>query len=105
MKEKPLYSTDENVRNQKDSGTQSPLSKGPFRVRLEKAGRAGKIVTVIFDIPLTEDKAHELRQTLQNQFGCGGTFKNATIELRGNLKDKVKQYFASQKWQIIDSGG
>ena len=107
MADRPVFSTDQKTQKSLKEKTKStgPLSSGPCRMRLEKKGRGGKTVTIIYDIPMTLEEAQKLRQTLQAQLGCGGTFKNDTIELRGDLREKVQKYFQSKGMKLVSSGG
>ena len=60
---------------------------------MEKKGRGGKVVTLLSDLPLELEKAKELMRSLQGEFACGGTLKESKIELRGDLREKVRDYF------------
>ncbi len=107
MNDRPVFSTDKKVSlaSEKIKDSHTKLSDGPARIRLEKNGRGGKMVTLIYDLPMTEAEANELRQKLQNQLGCGGTFKNGAIELRGDVREKARAYFANLGIKLIASGG
>lgn len=78
---------------------------GPSKMRLETAGRAGKAVTVLFNLPLTEDDARSLLKAMQGAFGCGGAMKNQTLELRGDVRVKVEEFFAKKNLKILRAGG
>ncbi len=80
-------------------------NKGPTKMRLESGGRGGKQVTVLFNLPFAEDEARDIMRTLQGRLGTGGTFKNGTIEFRGDVRAKVEEYFATQGLKIIRAGG
>jgi len=55
----------------------------------------GKEVTIISGIP--EDfNTKELVKYLKTKIGTGGTFKNGVIELRGDVRKKVKELLL--KW-------
>lgn len=107
MKDRPVFSTDKKapLASDKIKDSSAKLSEGPARMRLEKNGRGGKMVTLIYDLPMTEVEAQELRQKMQTQLGCGGTFKNGAIELRGDMREKAKAYFANLGLKIVASGG
>ena len=65
-------------------------------MRIETAGRAGKSVTVLFNLPFTEDEAMALMKQLKFSFGCGATMKNSTIELQGDVRNRVRVFFTKQ---------
>lgn len=60
-----------------------------INVKTEKK-RYGKISTLVNGF----DKSVDLKQitkALKNELACGGTFKDRTIELQGDHKEKVKK--------------
>lgn len=69
--------------------------KGKAVVRIEKNGRAGKIVTVIDQLPWNQEFLKNLTTKLKKQCGCGGTFKFnedkkvGMIEIQGEKRDLV----------------
>lgn len=66
-------------------------------LRIEKAGRGGKTVTIIERLPSNETYLKELSKTLKNKLGTGGTYKrdglNGIIELQGDKRQQVKEIF------------
>ncbi len=106
VKEKPVYSSakgDLRDKGPKASGYQK--SSGPAKMRLESNGRGGKVVTVLFNLPLEEQEALAMMKDLQGLLGIGATFKNHCIELRGDHRDRVADYFARQGLVIKRAGG
>ena len=71
-----------------------------MKLRVEKKGRAGKTVTVIYDLPFEESDAKALLKKLQAQLACGGSLKNSSIELRGDLREKLRSLFAKQGLEL-----
>lgn len=78
---------------------------GPAKMRLETSGRAGKAVTVLFNLPLDEVQARDLLKAMQASFGCGGAMKDQTLELRGDVRGKVEAFFAKKNLKIVRAGG
>lgn len=105
--DKPLYST-ATGRQAKEISKKTGAwhrGEGPAKMRLESKGRGGKSVTVIFNLAMTEDEARTLAGKLKSQFGCGGTLKDSTIELAGDMREKVEGYFQKNNMQIKRAGG
>lgn len=75
------------------------------RVGRETAGRRGKGVTTVFDLPLTEDQARELAATLKAKCGTGGTYKDGKIEIQGDHRDKVAGELEKLGYKVKRSGG
>jgi translation initiation factor 1 len=74
-------------------------------MRLETGGRGGKAVTVLFNLPVDEAEARAIMKEMQGKFGCGATIKESTIELRGDVRDRVEAFFAQRGMKIIRAGG
>ncbi|MEI6832645.1 MAG: hypothetical protein WCL28_01530 [bacterium] len=80
-------------------------SDGPTKMRLETNQRGGKSVTVLFNLPFDEREAKDLLKTMQSAFGCGGSMKEGTLELRGDVRVKVETFFAKKNLKIVRAGG
>ena len=61
------------------------------KLRVEKKGRGGKTVTVIYDLPTNEPFLKELAQRLKRECGTGGAVSENTIELHGEMRDRVRE--------------
>ena len=70
------------------------------KLRMEKKGRGGKTVTVVYDLPQNEAFLKELAQELKRTCGTGGAVAENTIELQGDLRDRVREYLAKKGWQV-----
>jgi translation initiation factor 1 len=80
-------------------------SVGPTKMRLETKQRGGKSVTVLFNLPLEQLEAKEILKSMQSAFGCGGAMKDNTLELRGDVRQKVEAFFAKRNLKIVRAGG
>ena len=80
-------------------------SNGPAKLRLEKKGRGGKQVTVLFNLPFEESEAKQLMKDLQSKLACGASFKDGCIYFNGDMRGKVEEFFASLGKKIVRSGG
>lgn len=60
------------------------------KLRTEKAGRGGKTVTVVFGLPRNHTFLTELCQELKRACGTGGTVVDDTVQLQGDLRDRVR---------------
>ncbi len=86
-----------------------PLELNPsshtLKIRLEKNGRGGKSVTVIFELPPHEIYFKELEKKLKNFCGTGGSFKNNMIEIQGDHREKIKTYLEKMGFKVKLAGG
>jgi translation initiation factor 1 len=58
---------------------------------MEKKGRGGKTVTVVYGLPDNEAFLKELSQKLKRACGTGGTVMDGGIELQGDLRERVRE--------------
>jgi len=70
------------------------------KLRLEKQGRGGKSVTVIYDLPNNAAFLKELSQELKRACGTGGTVAENTVELNGDLRDRVRDLLTKKGWTV-----
>ena len=75
------------------------------RITRETKGRKGKGMTVVRGVnPLTHDlKAH--CKKLKQLCGCGGSVKEQNIEIQGDVRQQVKQYFEALGLTVKLAGG
>src|SRR5438034_11195681 len=81
-------------RDCKCSSNRAPADRVPARIvakmRLEKKGRGGKTVTVVYDLPRNAAFLKELAQALKRGCSPGGAVGDGTVELQGDLRDRVR---------------
>jgi len=69
-------------------------------LRIEKAGRGGKTVTVIDGLPKVNVFLKDLTKQLKNRCGSGGTFsmegKEGKIEIQGDKRDLIRQFLGER---------
>lgn len=84
----------------------APIADGSaVRVRREKHGRGGKIVTTIIGLPLDNEGLKALAKELKHSLGGGGTVKDAIIELQGDHRDKVVELLQGRGFSAKAAGG
>lgn len=82
-----------------------PAGKGPAKMRLEKSGRGGKAVTVLFELPLDEAGMKELLKVLKTRCGTGGALKDRTLEIQGDQREKIEAVLAERGLKVKRAGG
>ncbi len=69
-------------------------------LRIEKAGRGGKIVTVIDELPKVEHFLKELCSEIKKKCGTGGTYlmdrKEGVIEIQGDKKERIREILTAK---------
>jgi translation initiation factor 1 len=76
-----------------------------LKVGRETAGRRGKGVTTVFDIPLAEDRVRELAALLKQRCGTGGTVKDGRIEIQGDQRDRIVAELEKLGYKVKRAGG
>ena len=66
------------------------------RLRIEKAGRGGKTVTVVDGLPANDAFLKELLQELKRACGCGGAVRDNGVELQGDLRERVRAWLVKK---------
>jgi translation initiation factor 1 len=76
---------------------------GVLRVFRERAGRGGKVVTVIRGVPraVLDARAAELRRLC----GTGGTVKDGAVELQGDHRERVLAHLRGLGHTVKLAGG
>jgi translation initiation factor 1 len=70
------------------------------RVRREVAGRRGKQVTTAAGLPLTAAGLAELAAELKRRCGCGGSVKEGTVVLQGDVVEAVAAELAARGFRV-----
>lgn len=70
------------------------------KLRIEKSGRGGKTVTVVFDLPRSESFLKELVRELKRACGTGGTVADNTVEIQGDHRERIRQTLTKKGWTV-----
>jgi translation initiation factor 1 len=88
-----------------------PAAKEPVRkpvtlkVGRETAGRRGKGVTTVFDLPFNDDAVRELAALLKQKCGTGGTVKDGRIEIQGDQRERIVAELEKLGYKVKRAGG
>jgi translation initiation factor 1 len=66
------------------------------KLRMEKKGRGGKTVTVVYGLPDNAAFLKDLCAELKRACGTGGAVADAAIELQGDLRERVRDYLTKK---------
>jgi len=91
------------VKAQKPSN--STPNDGTVRIQREVKGRKGKTVTVVFGVPLENEKLKQLAKTLKGRCGTGGSVKNGLIIIQGDHRQTVLAEIKKQGYKAKLAGG
>src|ERR1044072_3906369 len=84
--------------------TRNAVEAVPARVvaklRMEKKGRGGKTVTVVYGLPQNPEFLKQLSQALKRACGAGGTVVDGGVELQGDLRERVRAALVAQGYVV-----
>jgi predicted translation initiation factor SUI1 len=76
-----------------------------LKVGRETAGRRGKGVTTVFEVPLDENGLKELAAVLKQRCGTGGTVKDGRIEIQGDQRERIVAELEKLGYKVKRVGG
>lgn len=82
-----------------------PRKVHTVKLSRETAGRRGKGVTVVSELPLGEEQLKELATLLKNKCGTGGTAKDGRIEIQGDQRDRLAVELEQLGYKVKRAGG
>ncbi|MFT6085644.1 MAG: translation initiation factor 1 [Glaciecola sp.] len=101
-----VYSTDTGrIKDKTVSLQNAPKGDGIVRIRKETKGRKGKGMSIIDGLEMSEVDLKKLCTELKKQCGCGGAVKGFSIEIQGDVRDKLKQILETKGKRVKLAGG
>ena len=70
------------------------------KLRMEKAGRGGKMVTVVDGLPNNPAFLKDLSQELKRVCGTGGAVLDGGVQLQGDLRDRVRAVLTDKGFTV-----
>jgi translation initiation factor 1 len=70
------------------------------KLRIEKAGRGGKTVTVIYELPRNAEFLKTLCADLKRTCGTGGAARDDTVELQGDHRARVRELLRARGFVV-----
>ena len=70
------------------------------KLRIEKAGRGGKTVTVVDGLPNNATFLKELVQELKKACGVGGAVRDGAVELQGDQRPRVREQLEKKGYVV-----
>ncbi|MBL7664082.1 MAG: translation initiation factor [Bacteriovoracaceae bacterium] len=100
-----VYSSEGPIKKEEKNYAEIDPTKVKVKIRLEKQGRGGKTVTVLFELPENPTYFKDLAKELKSHCGTGGSFKDGRIELQGDHKQKCQAFLEKKGFKIKIAGG
>lgn len=70
------------------------------RLRIEKAGRRGKTVTVVEGLPRNRTFLKDTATDLKRTCATGGTVVEDRIEVQGDHRERIRAFLTSKGWVV-----
>lgn len=70
------------------------------KLRLEKKGRGGKTVTVVYDLPQNQAFLKDLAGELKRTCGVGGAVADNTVEIQGDQVARIRPVLVAKGWTV-----
>ena len=70
------------------------------KLRLERARRGGKTVTVVDGLPRNAKFLAALAAEAKRACGTGGAAKETTVELQGDHRDRLRDLLRAKGWEV-----
>lgn len=83
----------------------APPTQGRVRVRLERQGRGGKVVSVVENLPGHPERIEEIARALKARCGAGGTVKGRQVEIQGDHRERIVAALGALGFDAVKAGG
>ena len=90
----------DNCQCSRTNATEAVPGKVVAKLRVEKTGRGGKTVTVIYDLPNNAAFLKTLCSDLKKACGIGGAVSDNTIELQGDQRDRIRDLLRKKGFTV-----
>jgi len=107
-KSRLVYSTDTGrIAPPRDPGPAppGPPADGIVRLFRERAGRGGKVVTVVRGLPEPGGVLETRAAALKKLCGAGGTVKDGAVEIQGDHREQIARYLRAAGLRVKLAGG
>ncbi len=106
---KTVWSSEDGDLRKKEQTTSHAKSLPPQQqtvyLHRESSGRAGKAVTLVKKLILSEEALKALAKKLKQECGTGGTVKDGVIEIQGEQREKVADVLQKLGYKVKIAGG
>ena len=106
---KTVWSSEDGDLRKKEQTTSHAKSLPPQQqtvyLHRESSGRAGKAVTLVKKLILSEEALKALAKKLKQECGTGGTIKDGVIEIQGEHREKIADVLQKLGYKVKIAGG
>ncbi|TVR85319.1 MAG: translation initiation factor [Saprospirales bacterium] len=77
----------------------------PIRIRLEKKGRGGKVVSLVQGLESCNCDRTEIAKKLKTHCGTGGSDKDGEVIIQGDHRDKILAFLKKEGFKNVKKSG
>lgn len=99
------FSGPESRQRPEPASVQQPGAQQRVRVQRTKAGKGGKLVTLITGLEAPEAEVRQLLKRLKASAGTGGTLRDGVIELQGDQVALALETLGQEGYRPRQAGG
>ena len=70
------------------------------KLRIEKKGRGGKTVTVVFGLPNNASFLADLNRDLKRAYGVGGAVTDDGVTLQGDVRERIRELLSARGFLV-----
>ena len=70
------------------------------KLRIEKTGRKGKTVTIVYELPRNQAFLKDLAKELKRACGSGGSAGQNHVEIQGDHREKLRDLLRAKGWVV-----
>ncbi|APD07624.1 uncharacterized protein UJ101_02121 [Flavobacteriaceae bacterium UJ101] len=101
-----VFSTNENYEFDSEEEEETlEVAEQQLIAKLEKKGRGGKTVSIVEGFIGSREDLKVLAKELKTHCGTGGSVKDNTIIIQGNVRDKIMEYLKKKGYHVKRVGG
>jgi translation initiation factor 1 len=107
-KSRLVYSTDAGRVARPDDRSSPPSSlpaDGIVRIFRDRAGRRGKVVTIVRGLPDRGQALEARTAVLKRLCGAGGTVKDGVVEIQGDHREQIAEHLRAAGLAVKLAGG
>ena len=98
-----VFSTEaKRVRSKRDTsvGSEPVPLRLVAKLRIEKQGRGGKVVTIVDGLPRDRAFLDDLARDLKRALGTGGAVVQSAVELQGDRRERLREILADKGFVV-----
>lgn len=77
-----------------------PMNRQKLHLRMERAGRGGKIVTIVGGFAGNDEELETICKMLKQKCGVGGTVKESEVIIQGDKRKQLEEILKKEGYKL-----